>query len=248
MNSAVENRTSVNTWVPGKRGDFHRENLQKNNPDIIEEEFWEIAEDVWQYTCLSLQAMYNLYTSCVYVLEHDIPGDFLECGVFFGGSVMLTAHTVQRHGGFDQGRRVIGLDTFKGFTRRSEELDKSFRGDDICLVKENAKDFYEPAHNNIRSVDCDQSLVEVIRGDVFELLEPAVRDRQIAVLRLDTDSYDTTKHELEVAWDRVSVGGSVIIDDYGWCIGARKATDDFIKGRKVYLNRVNSCTRSFLKL
>ena len=245
--SAVENRTPVNAWSPGKRAPFNEEKLRQANPDIIEEDFWEISRDVWDYTCLSFQAMYNLYSSCVYVIENDIPGDFIECGVFFGGSVMLMTHAVHRYGGFDQGRRVVGLDTFCGFTRRSEDYDKSFRGDDICLVKEGAMDFYEQAHNNIRSVDCDQSLVEVVRGDVFELLAPTIADRQIALLRLDTDSYDTTKHELEVSWDRVSTGGAVIIDDYGWCIGARKATDDFIQGRKICLNRVNAWTRSFVK-
>lgn len=247
MSQTTENnRTPVNAWVAGKRQPFDEAGERKHYPDILEEEFWELCRDVWDYTCLTLPALYNFYTACVYTVENHVPGDIVECGVFFGGSIMLAMHTIERHEGFAD-RRVIAVDTFSGFVRRTEH-DIDFAGKEVCQPSKRVHDFYESAHANIRSVPCDQSKVDVVRGDVFEVLEPTVNDRQIAVLRLDTDTYDTTKHELEVAWDRVSPGGIVIIDDYGWCLGARKATDDFLVGRRAYLNRVNPWTRSIVKL
>lgn len=244
--TAQHKRTGVNEWVAGKRDAFDEQKQRKLHPDFLEEEYWEICRDVWDYTCLTMPALYNFYTACVYAVEKEIPGDVVECGVFFGGSIMLAAHTLARRDALGE-RRVVALDTFSGFVRRTEH-DVDFQGKEVCQPSKRVHDFYEAAHANIRSVPCDQSRVDVVRGDVFEVLGPTIRDRQIAVLRLDTDTYDTTRHELETAWDRVSVGGVVIIDDYGWCLGARKATDDFIKNKKAYLNRVNPWTRSIVKL
>ncbi len=246
MQDTLNQRTPVNAWVDGRREAFDEDKMRLHHPDIIEDEFWEICRDVWDFTCLTIPAMYNLYTACVYAIENDIPGDFVECGVYLGGSIMLATHVSARRGGFPA-RRVVAVDTFRGFVRRTEH-DISFDGNEVCQPSSQERDFYELARGNIRSVPGDQSCVEIVRGDVFQVLAPAIADRPVAVLRLDTDSYDTTKHELEVAWDRVSPGGVVIIDDYGWCLGARKATDDFLKGRKAYLNRVNNWTRSFVKL
>lgn len=247
MSQSVEyERTPVNAWVSGKRPAFDGTKERQNHPDLLEDEFWEICADVWPYTCLTLPALYNFYTACTYALDKDVPGDIVECGVFFGGSIMLAAHTMHRNDPTGD-RRVVAIDTFNGFVRRTDH-DIDFQGKEVCQPSKREHDFYDAAHANIRSVPCDQSRVEVVRGDVFEVLEPTIKDRQIAVLRLDTDTYDTTRHELEVAWDRVSTGGIVIIDDYGWCLGARKATDDFLVGRKAYLNRVNPWTRSIVKL
>lgn len=159
---------------------------------------------------------------------------------------MMAAHTMERIQSL-RDHHIIGIDTFTGFVKRSDH-DISFSGKEICKPNKNAHDFFDNANANIRSVLCDQSCVELIKGDIFEVLAPTIKGRQIAILRLDTDSYDTTKHELEVAWDHVSPGGIVIIDDYGYCLGARKAADDFFKDKKVYLNRVNSWTRSIIKL
>ncbi len=247
MNQTTQyDRTTINSWSEGKREAFDETIMRERFQDLLEDEFWEICGDVWEYTCLSLPALYNLYSACTYVAQKNIPGDIVECGVFFGGSIMMAAHTMERAQAL-KNHRVVGIDTFTGFVKRSDH-DISFSGKEICKPNKHAHDFYDNANANIRSVPCDQSRVEVVRGDVFQVLTPTIKDRQIAILRLDTDSYDTTKFELEAAWDHVSPGGIVIIDDYGYCLGARKATDDFFKDRKVYLNRVNAWTRSIMKL
>jgi hypothetical protein len=70
---------------------------------------------------------------------------------------------------------------------------------------------------------------------------------EIALLRLDTDTYDTTKFELEQLYEKVVVGGVVIVDDYGYTVGCKKAVDDFIASRKIMLQRVNGNVRCWIK-
>lgn len=65
-----------------------------------------------------------------------------------------------------------------------------------------------------------------IEGDVRQTL-PSDRHRRIALLRLDTDWYESTKHELECLYDKIVAGGVLIIDDYGRWRGCRKAVDEF---------------------
>ena len=60
---------------------------------------------------------------------------------------------------------------------------------------------------------------------------PREAPEQIALLRLDTDWYSSTLHELEHLYDRVPSGGIVIFDDYGHWLGARQAVDEFLARR-----------------
>ncbi len=76
---------------------------------------------------------------------------------------------------------------------------------------------------------------------------PHLETKEIALLRLDTDTYDTTKFELEQLYDRVAVGGVIIVDNYGYTVGCKKAVDDFIVGRSIMLQRINSNVRSWVK-
>jgi hypothetical protein len=85
-------------------------------------------------------------------------------------------------------------------------------------------------------------------GRVEETLPQAAPD-EIAILRLDTDWYESTRHELEHLYPRLSVGGILIIDDYGHWQGARKAVDEYFAGRSpaVFLNRVDYTCRLVVK-
>ena len=89
--------------------------------------------------------------------------------------------------------------------------------------------------------------LDIVKGDIKETI-PQLPVEKIAILRLDTDTYDTTKTELELLYDRVSVGGVVIIDDYGFTVGCKKAVDDFIRGKKLFPIRVDRWCRAFTKV
>lgn len=211
--------------------------------DITDEQFWSLAASVRPYTELSVGAMFNLYSAVRYVLDASIPGDVVECGVHMGGSVMLMEHVLLTD---DHNRRLFALDTFRGFVRRSEELDVDLRtGAAACSVEEQPMDYSAPSIENMESVGFTG--LRVVKGDVLETI-PRLDVGQIALLRLDTDTYDTTKFELEQLYHRVVPGGIVIVDDYGYTVGCKKAVDDFIVGKKVMLQRINPNVRSWVKV
>jgi O-methyltransferase len=85
-----------------------------------------------------------------------------------------------------------------------------------------------------------------IQGDVMETL-PKDAPSEIAVLRLDTDWYESTRHELIHLYPRLVVGGVLIIDDYGHLLGARKATDEYLDGHRILLDRIDYSARIAIK-
>ena len=97
----------------------------------------------------------------------------------------------------------------------------------------------------MRSVDFPR--LNIVRGDVMTTI-PTVNVDKIALLRLDTDTYETTKFELEQFYDRVSIGGVVIIDDYGFTIGCREAVEEFRAGRGIFPQRLNDWGRAWVKV
>ena len=78
---------------------------------------------------------------------------------------------------------------------------------------------------------------------------PAASPPSIALLRLDTDWYESTYHELVHLYPRLSVGGILIIDDYGYWQGARRAVDRYFaeQGTRVFLSRIDETGRLAVK-
>jgi O-methyltransferase len=78
---------------------------------------------------------------------------------------------------------------------------------------------------------------------------PASVPEQIALLRLDTDWYESTKCELEILFPRLVKGGVIIIDDYGCWQGARKAVDEYFNKNNIaiLLNRMDDTGRIGIK-
>lgn len=218
--------------------------LQKfYHKDVTDEKFWELVPQVWEYSELPVEILFNLYTTSRYCATANIKGDFVECGVHLGGSIMMMEHALLM-GDSQTDRKIYALDTFTGFVRRTEGLDVDIEtGNDACLVTEN-EDYTDGSIDNMKSVGFAN--LEIVKGDVLETI-PTLPTKKIALLRLDTDTYDTTKFELEHLYDRVAHGGVVIVDDYGYTIGCKKAVDDFVKDRNICLQRINRNVRSWVK-
>jgi len=90
--------------------------------------------------------------------------------------------------------------------------------------------------------------IHLVEGDVAQTLTHTVPET-IALLRLDTDWYESTRIGLEVLYPRLAVGGVCILDDYGHWQGARKAVDDYFEalGHRPYMHTIDYSGRVFIK-
>jgi O-methyltransferase len=200
----------------------------------LEPEFLELYEACREKTMTSIERMYALYQATVHVAERGVPGDLVECGVWRGGSVMLMALILLR---LDRRDRVIWLyDTFDGMTAPSLEDIHEMTGQsasEILAGHERTTDdpFWGVAsrssvEESLRLTGYPMDQFRFVEGNVTATI-PSRAPAHIALLRLDTDWYDSTRHELQHLYPRVSRGGVLIVDDYGYWRGARKATDEY---------------------
>ncbi|MFG0261470.1 MAG: TylF/MycF/NovP-related O-methyltransferase [Novipirellula sp. JB048] len=202
----------------------------------------------------STERVFALCEGVEYVIEHQIPGAIVECGVWKGGSMMAVAKTLVR---LNHTRPLFLFDTFDGMTAPSD-LDVDIHGESAAelLSKEDketscvwAYGELSEVQKNIAGTGYDQSNIVYVKGPVEETI-PAQAPDQIALLRLDTDWYESTHHELQHLYPRLSIGGVLIIDDYGHWGGARKAVDQYIADNrlKLLLNRIDYTGRIAVKL
>lgn len=206
---------------------------RENFPEIRGEEFWELYDLAKPYSMLAITGFYNLYQSVRYLAANEIPGDFVECGALFGGACIFIGLLRQRLGLRD--RTIHVFDTFAGFPPGSEDV-----GRGGPTKGPSYESFYEPVVANFEAT-CGTDGVEFHVGDVAETL-PRFRARPLALMRLDTDYYVSTKVELELLYPMLTSGGVMIIDDYGYYEGSRRATDEYLDGwrDRPLLNRIDS--------
>lgn len=211
--------------------------------DIEDRIFWGAAEKAAPFSLLTIEKLYNLYEAVRYVSERGIPGDFVECGVYKGGAIIMMADALLAHG--YEPRRIHLFDTFTGFTGRSEH-DVDYGGREIG--KFTTDSFRHELETNLKIVPYPNEHYVFVEGDVIQTSRDRCPD-VISLLRLDTDTYDTTRAELENMFPRLSPGGVLIVDDYGYSRGCRKATDDFFAGHgdRLFLQRPNKGSRTAIK-
>jgi hypothetical protein len=207
-----------------------------------------------QLSTSSDERLFATIMACRYVAEHDIAGDFVECGVWRGGNSIIAAHVFRNLG---SGKNVWLFDTFAGMTEPTKE-DINYRG-------ERAQERFGNTRKGVGSDWCYAPLEEVqanfdglgllgaqvnfIKGDVAQTLaRPEQVPPSIAVLRLDTDWYESTRVELETLYPRLTPGGILIIDDYGHWGGARKAVDEYFSRRdRPFLQYIDQTARLGVK-
>jgi len=190
--------------------------------------------------------MMNNIDSVEYVNTNGIEGDIVEIGVWKGGSMlsMILAHERAA----DSPKRTFHLyDTFEGMSPTTD-LDKDNKGISAdTLMEEN------PFFRCISSLEEVKGNIEhntdiVPEYHVGDILKNTFIPERIAILRLDTDWYESTKHELDTFYESVVPGGVVIIDDYGYWQGCKKAVDEFLESRpEITLLNIDSEGRYFIK-
>jgi len=216
-------------------------------PDISPEDL-ETVRTVSPYTMTSAKRIHVLCEATRYISQARIPGDVVECGVWKGGSMMAVARTLM--GESDRTRDLYLFDTFEGMTDPTEDdvnadgetaaelLKSTPRSEDReslwCVAhKDGVRDAMESTHYPI-------DRIHLIQGRVEETV-PAQAPKRIALLRLDTDWYESTRHEMEHLYPRLERGGVLIVDDYGHWKGARKAVDEYLErtGSGLMLHRID---------
>ncbi len=197
-------------------------------------EFNEIWEKIQPYTMTSHERAFALWTAVNTVIDNGIEGAFVECGVWKGGSSMLIALTLLSRGISD--RELFMFDTFTGMTdpgpadldmenQPAGDLMAGNRGEEVAdLVRAAAP--LDGVRAAMESTGYDMSFVRFIEGDVRQTLVQT-QTLGIALLRLDTDFYDSTMAELLALYPRLTQGGILIIDDYGHWQGAQLAVDEY---------------------
>jgi len=242
-------------------------------PDFTEEEK-RLCARVGPYTMTGPERIVALADAVRYVTRNEIPGDIVECGVWRGGSMMTVALTLLAAGA--PPRHLYLFDTFEGMPP-PEGVDQDVlgrSGSDILAQSPRVADFRprvddfskwalapgnatfnmwcmasaEDVTANLASTGYPMDLVHLVAGRVEETL-PSQAPQLISVLRLDTDWYSSTRHELEHLYDRLAPGGVLILDDYGNWKGSRKAADEFFERKllKPLLHRIDLTGRCCVK-
>jgi O-methyltransferase len=213
----------------------------------------ELCRLVGPYTMTTPPRIYALRRAVEYIATGPVEGAVVECGVWRGGSMMAVALTLLRLGVAD--RDLYLFDTFSGMSDPGDE-DVKHTGeraaDVLAGASRESHDWavapIEQVREAVLGVGYPEDRVHFVQGRVEDTV-PANAPAEIALLRLDTDWYSSTKHELVHLYPRLGRGGVLIVDDYAYWLGARQAVDEYIdeQGLSLLLNRIDYTARLALK-
>ncbi len=214
-----------------------------------------IVRAVQPFTKTSPERILALVEAVRHVVRARVPGALVECGVWRGGSMMAAAQALIALG--DTTRHLYLYDTFSGmtspgeadvsrsgvraeskFTKRATGADSS----DWCLAG------IEDVRANMERTGYPMDCLHLVAGKVEDTL-PGQAPDIIALLRLDTDWYASTKHELQHLYPRLAEGGVLILDDYGDWLGARQAYDEYaaLWETPLFMHRIDDTARLVVK-
>ena len=162
-------------------------------------------------TMVGMQRLENLKWIAEEMIQNNIPGDFVETGVWRGGACIYMASLFKAHKITD--RNVWVCDSFEGLPPPNPELYPADTGDIHHTLKDLAIPL-EQVQNNFARYDVLNDNVKFVKG-FFKDTMPTIEVEKIAILRLDGDMYESTIDVLNYLYPRLSVGGYCIIDDYG---------------------------------
>jgi len=220
--------------------------------DVTAEEL-DIYEQVKPYTMTSVEKVITLVRSVQYLLRNEIPGDFLECGVWRGGSMMTIALTLQAAG--QTNRELYLYDTFTGMsppTPKDQRYDGTTAAEIMTIggpgARVHAYASLDDVKTNLNRTGYPRDRIHYVQGRVEDTL-PGTAPASICMLRLDTDWYESTLHELVHLYPRLVTNGVLIIDDYGHWRGSQQATDEYFRQLHPapFLNRIDYSGRLAIK-
>lgn len=199
---------------------------------------------VSKFSITSKDRIRQLYIELENIRLSNIVGDLVECGVYQGGNILGMMEYCHH---FNMNKTIWLYDTFEGMTQPThvdkdshnisaqEQWDYIVCKEDLNQVKQNLS---QSTYKHIKYVV----------GDVCQTLRDDNNiPTQIALLRLDTDWFESTQCELEILFPRLVKGGSLIIDDYGHWQGCQLATDMYFQNTEYKLNHIDYTGRYLRK-
>jgi hypothetical protein len=213
-------------------------------------------------TLVSWERLLATLMSCKYILDNNLDGDFVECGVWRGGNSIIAKGIFEM---YHSNKKVYMYDTFQGMTTPTEE-DVELRNGGVTAKQLLAKDKLDKTKNwtpkgnvwayasiddvksNFTRFGLSLDNVEFVQGDVVQTLEKTIPGK-ISVLRIDTDWYESTKKEMEVLYKQIVTNGVFMVDDYGHWGGSKKAVDEYFEenGRRPFLQYIDYTGRLGIK-
>lgn len=181
-------------------------------------------------TLTSIERVKGLHRALLDVYENKIEGDFVECGTWMGGNIVIAKtffDSVE-----DKSKKFYGFDTFTGMTPPTDKDPKK------AHKTWNTKAKCEAKKNDVIDYMINEGIYDkqvlLIEGDVNKTLQLKENvPEKISILRLDTDFYDSTLIELNILYKKLVKGGWLIIDDYGHWEGCKRAVDEFFTSKFV---------------
>ena len=206
---AVRSTLSERGWRLVRRGDETARAEGRDWPPTAE-------------TMVGAQRLNNVAELCRRAIEAEVPGDFVETGVWRGGVTILMKAVLEAFG--DETRNVWVADSFCGLPVPDEDhpADAGLDWSHVEILKVDV----ESVRSNFERYGLLDDRVRFLEGWFSETLSDAPIE-QLSVLRLDGDLYGSTVDALKALEPKVSNGGYVIVDDYGGWESCRKAVDDY---------------------
>lgn len=250
--------SAISTCTACLRGHFRwigcNTAAQHNLPRDVTAEEADIFRKIGPYTMTSVERAVSLIRAVEYVVDNRLEGAFVECGVWRGGSMMAVAYALMNMG--ETGRSLFLYDTFTGMpapTARDARFDGQAASELFAAAQEDswmrAYASLDDVTRNLESTGYPMENMHVIQGKVEDTI-PQRAPEEICLLRLDTDWYESTKHELVHLYPRLVKNGILIIDDYGHWQGAKEATDEYFSQSRPapLLHRIDYTGRLIIKM
>jgi O-methyltransferase len=174
-------------------------------------------------TMIGLKRLDNLQYCITEVIHKNLPGDLIETGVWRGGASIFMRAVLKVYG--DQTRLVWVADSFEGLPKPDGRYEQD-AGDTLWKMNDTLGISLEQVQANFTRYGLLDEQVRFLVGWFKDTL-PTAPIKQLAVLRLDGDMYSSTLDALQSLYHRLSIGGYVIIDDYGSVASCKQAVDDF---------------------
>lgn len=221
----------------------------------IDKDEMDIISKVEKFSLTGIARLQSLIKAVKYIESNNIQGSIVECGVYKGGSVMAAMEALKNLN--NKTRDFYLYDTYEGMTAPTVN-DTTFEGKSAKKAFVEKDEFWDhiacysslqEVKENIATCDYPIEKIKFIKGKVEDTIPVISIPDKIAILRLDTDFYESTKHELEQLYPLLEKGGILIIDDYGHWAGCKKAVDEYFEKNniQIFLSRIDYSCRLAVK-